>query len=74
MVGCGYVGLPLAVAAAETGFPVLGFDVDARKIDIPSYQVKVGDVITLAPRAANPSSNAIGYLTGVTLVQVESGL
>jgi len=28
----------------------------------------------LAPRPANPSSNAFGYLTGVTLVQVESGL
>ncbi len=26
--------------------------VNGRKIDIPSYQVKVGDVITLAPRAA----------------------
>ena len=25
--------------------------VNDRKIDIPSYQVKVGDVITLAPRA-----------------------
>ena len=32
VVGCGYVGLPLAVAAAETGFPVLGFDVDAVRI------------------------------------------
>jgi UDP-N-acetyl-D-glucosamine dehydrogenase len=32
VVGCGYVGLPLAVAAAETGFPVLGLDVDAVRV------------------------------------------
>jgi UDP-N-acetyl-D-glucosamine dehydrogenase len=32
VVGCGYVGLPLAVAAAEAGFGVLAFDVDAVRI------------------------------------------
>ena len=32
IVGLGYVGLPLAVAFAEHGFPVLGIDVDARKV------------------------------------------
>jgi UDP-N-acetyl-D-glucosamine dehydrogenase len=33
IVGMGYVGLPLAVASFEVGYPVLGFDVDPAKID-----------------------------------------
>lgn len=31
VVGLGYVGLPLALLFEESGFPVLGFDVDAEK-------------------------------------------
>jgi UDP-N-acetyl-D-glucosamine dehydrogenase len=31
--GLGYVGLPLALTFGEQGFPVLGFDIDSRKID-----------------------------------------
>ena len=33
IIGLGYVGLPLAVAFAEKGFPVVGIDVDPRKVD-----------------------------------------
>ena len=33
IIGMGYVGLPLALAFAENGFPVLGFDVDDVKIE-----------------------------------------
>jgi len=33
VIGMGYVGLPLAVAAHGAGFPVLGFDVDPAKIE-----------------------------------------
>jgi UDP-N-acetyl-D-glucosamine dehydrogenase len=33
VVGMGYVGLPLALLFAERGFPVIGFDVDRKKID-----------------------------------------
>ncbi len=33
IIGLGYVGLPLAIAFAERGFPVLGFDVDAGKAE-----------------------------------------
>jgi len=33
VIGLGYVGLPLAVAFAEKGFPVVGVDVDGRKVD-----------------------------------------
>src|SRR6266481_7742008 len=31
--GLGYVGLPLALTFAEKGFPVIGLDIDRRKID-----------------------------------------
>ena len=33
VVGLGYVGLPLALLFSENDFPVLGFDVDAKKVD-----------------------------------------
>ena len=33
IVGMGYVGLPLAVAVFDAGFPVIGFDVDEKKIE-----------------------------------------
>ncbi len=33
VIGLGYVGLPLAIAFADKGFPVLGFDVDQSKVD-----------------------------------------
>jgi nucleotide sugar dehydrogenase len=34
VVGQGYVGLPVAVAAAENGFDVTGFEVDPRKVKL----------------------------------------
>jgi len=34
VVGLGYVGLPLAIAFAERGFQVLGFDTDYHKLDM----------------------------------------
>jgi UDP-N-acetyl-D-glucosamine dehydrogenase len=33
VVGLGYVGLPLALEFAKAGFPVVGFDLDARKVE-----------------------------------------
>lgn len=33
VIGLGYVGLPLAIAFAQSGFPVVGFDIDASKIE-----------------------------------------
>ncbi|MSR29463.1 MAG: nucleotide sugar dehydrogenase [Phycisphaerales bacterium] len=33
IVGLGYVGLPLVRAIRDSGYPVIGFDVDLRKID-----------------------------------------
>jgi UDP-N-acetyl-D-glucosamine dehydrogenase len=33
IVGLGYVGLPLAMRFAEVGYPFLGFDIDAAKVE-----------------------------------------
>ncbi|MHB2168643.1 nucleotide sugar dehydrogenase [Alsobacter sp. R-9] len=33
IIGLGYVGLPVAVAFAEAGLPVIGFDIDRSRID-----------------------------------------
>ena len=32
VIGLGYVGLPLAVGFAKAGYPVVGLDVDERKL------------------------------------------
>ena len=33
VVGLGYVGLPLAVAFAEAGYPTVGFDISAPAVN-----------------------------------------
>lgn len=33
VIGLGYVGLPMAVGVATAGYPVIGFDIDRRKIE-----------------------------------------
>jgi UDP-N-acetyl-D-galactosamine dehydrogenase len=33
VIGLGYVGLPVAVAFARSGVPVVGFDIDARRVE-----------------------------------------
>ena len=54
IIGMGYVGLPLALTASESGFPVVGFDLDDTKVaalnDGGSYIAhiapeKVGDAL-----------------------------
>ena len=34
IIGQGYVGLPLAIAASEAGLEVNGIDIDSKKIDL----------------------------------------
>ena len=34
IIGCGYVGLPLALRFAEAGHPVVGFDTDPAKVEM----------------------------------------
>jgi UDP-N-acetyl-D-glucosamine dehydrogenase len=45
IVGLGYVGLPLAETFAWGGYPVLGFDIDARKVEmLNSGQSYIGHI------------------------------
>ncbi|MDD3410155.1 MAG: NAD(P)-binding domain-containing protein, partial [Eubacteriales bacterium] len=46
VVGLGYVGLPLAVEKARAGFHVIGFDVQAEKVDLVNQGHNyIGDVV-----------------------------
>ena len=33
VIGLGYVGLPVAASFARAGVPVIGFDIDERRVD-----------------------------------------
>jgi UDP-N-acetyl-D-glucosamine dehydrogenase len=56
VLGLGYVGLPLAAAFVEAGFPVLGFDSDARKLEQlargENYLQHLGQPMTQRMRAS----------------------
>ena len=65
VVGLGYVGLPLAMRAAEAGHQVVGYDTDTRRVellqsgtsyveDVPSAQLAAA----LAARTFRPSADA----------------
>jgi len=59
VIGLGYVGLPLAVAFAEKGFPVVGIDVDSRKVGaLKRGESYVQDISSarLRPLTRNPKS------------------
>ena len=46
VVGLGYVGLPLAVEKAKAGYHVIGFDVQAKRVDMVNQgQNYIGDVV-----------------------------
>ena len=55
IVGMGYVGLPLALRYAEVGYPVLGFDIDAAKVEAlnagRSYIERISAASVAAARA-----------------------
>ncbi|WP_027579881.1 nucleotide sugar dehydrogenase [Bradyrhizobium sp. Ai1a-2] len=56
VVGLGYVGLPVAAAFARAGSPVIGFDIDARRIE----QLRAGRDWT---REVDPTDLTIASLT-----------
>ena len=61
VLGLGYVGLPLAVRAAEVGWTVVGFDIDAGRVDrLVSGESYVEDIADdrLAPVAFDGSFTA----------------
>ena len=46
VVGLGYVGLPLAVEKAKAGYQVIGFDVQAKKVEsVNSGENYIGDIV-----------------------------
>lgn len=46
VVGLGYVGLPLAVEKAKAGYKVIGFDVQAKKVEqVNSGENYIGDIV-----------------------------
>jgi UDP-N-acetyl-D-glucosamine dehydrogenase len=69
VIGLGYVGLPQALAFAETGYRVLGFDIDPAKpealgagrsylLDIPS--ARVAALVSTGRLAATPDFGRLG--------------
>ncbi|KFA90249.1 nucleotide sugar dehydrogenase [Archangium violaceum] len=63
VVGMGYVGLPLGMAFAEAGFPVMGLDVDTRKVDNISKGVSYIKHIPSAPLAELTSKGKLKATT-----------
>ena len=46
VVGLGYVGLPLAVEKAKSGFKTIGFDIQESKVEMVNSGVNyIGDVV-----------------------------
>jgi UDP-N-acetyl-D-glucosamine dehydrogenase len=74
VIGLGYVGLPLAVAYAEAGFQVVGFDIDKRRVaDLNAGKSPVADVpsqvlasLIAPPMRTNhlPAKETNGYHNG----------
>lgn len=56
MIGLGYVGLPLAVAVARAGFPVSGFDIEARKVESLNKGQSYIEAVTSAALAGQVAS------------------
>jgi UDP-N-acetyl-D-glucosamine dehydrogenase len=73
VIGQGYVGLPLAIAANNAGFEVLGIDSDAKRISkLSSGKSPVEDVIdqTIAKALKNgyAVSNSVSEVSGCGIV------
>ena len=60
VIGLGYVGLPLACLFAETGFQVMGFDVDTVKVDALNQGTSYIEHIPSARIAALRDSGRFG--------------
>jgi UDP-N-acetyl-D-glucosamine dehydrogenase len=63
IIGLGYVGLPLAATAARRGFPVVGFDVDPKKID--NINAGISYIDAVSPEAM-ADAQAKGGLSATT--------
>lgn len=64
VIGIGYVGLPLAVSFAESGFEVVGIDTDAGRVDaVNRGESYVGDVESSRLRALSRRVGGSGCLS-----------
>ena len=76
VIGLGYVGLPLAVEFAKTGFRTVGFDVDAAKTERvnrgESYipDVSSDDLRAVAQAGRLSATSTIGQLSDVDTVNI----
>lgn len=71
VIGLGYVGLPLAMGWAKSGFRVTGLDVDERRVGLCSQGISwISDV----PSDELAELVQGGYLTATTDMQVLAGL
>ncbi len=77
VVGLGYVGLPLAVAFAERGFPVVGIDVSAGKVaSLNRGESYVQDIPTarLAAVTAAPAEGELRPVAGRIVASTDYAL
>jgi UDP-N-acetyl-D-galactosamine dehydrogenase len=59
VIGLGYVGLPVAVAFARAGVPVVGFDIDKKRID----ELRAGHDRTREVEAADLQQASLRYVS-----------
>jgi UDP-N-acetyl-D-galactosamine dehydrogenase len=57
VIGLGYVGLPVAVAFARSGVPVIGFDIDRKRVD----ELRSGHDRTLEVMPADLKQASLGF-------------
>jgi UDP-N-acetyl-D-glucosamine dehydrogenase len=76
VVGLGYVGLPLAVELARSGFDTTGIDLDARKVDAINHgtsyipDVSSAEVARLVDRKTLRATADFGALAGIDTVNI----
>src|SRR3989449_6414302 len=64
LIGLGYVGLPLAVAFAESGATVIGLDVDPTRVArVRAGESFVEDVPTSTDRKSTRLNSSHGYIS-----------
>jgi UDP-N-acetyl-D-galactosamine dehydrogenase len=62
VIGLGYVGLPVAVAFARSGVPVVGFDIDRKRVD----ELRAGHDRTHEVEASDLNHQSLSYASDAT--------
>lgn len=67
VIGLGYIGLPTAIIAAESGYEVIGYDIDAERIE----KINSGDPIIHEPEAYEKLQYVLGTqrFSATTLIE-----